>query len=155
MTIDQMDKQLLNLIQSDFPITERPFQDLGQQLGISEEEVLERITELSHSGVIRRLGGLFDSRRVGYKGTLCALQVPEAEIEQVAEVVNSYPGITHNYLRSHDYNMWFTLLAPSDERINDILNEIKAKTGLHNMLILPALEIYKVLVKLNLGVNFM
>ncbi len=151
MSVEQTDKQLLHLIQSNFPVVPHPFAEIGQQLGISEQEVLERIARLQQEGIIRRLGGLFDSRKVGYTGTLCALQVPEADIDRAASIINSYPGITHNYLRNHHYNMWFTLLAPSEQHINDILTEIKQKTGLMNILNLPALNIFKVRVNFNLS----
>jgi DNA-binding Lrp family transcriptional regulator len=151
MSVDQTDKQLLHLIQSNFPVVQRPFEEIGQQLGISEQEVLERIDRLQQTSIIRRLGGLFDSRKLGYTGILCALQVPEAEIDRVAQIINSYPGITHNYLRNHRYNMWFTLLAPSEQHINNILNEIKQKTGLTDILNLPAINIFKVRVNFNLS----
>ncbi len=151
MSVDQTDKQLLHLIQSNFPVVQRPFEEIGQQLGISEQDVLQRISRLQQTGIIRRLGGLFDSRKIGYTGTLCALQVPEADIDRVAQIINGYPGITHNYLRNHRYNMWFTLLAPSEQHINSILNEIKQKTGLVNLLNLPAVDIFKVRVNFNLS----
>lgn len=151
MSVEQTDKQLLHLIQSNFPVVPRPFAEIGQQLGISEQEVLERIARLQQEGVIRRLGGLFDSRKVGYTGTLCALRVAETDIDRVAQIVNSYPGVTHNYLRNHRYNMWFTLLAPSEQRLNDILTEIKQKTGLTDILNLPALNVFKVRVNFNLS----
>jgi len=151
MSVDQTDKQLLHLIQSNFPVVQRPYEAIGQQLGISEQEVLERISRLQQAGIIRRLGGLFDSRKLGYTGTLCALQVPEADIDRVAQIINSYPGITHNYLRNHRYNMWFTLLAPSEQHINKILTEIKQKTSLTELLNLPAVNIFKVRVNFNLS----
>jgi len=151
MSVDQTDKQLLHLIQSKFPIVQRPYEAIGQQLGISEQEVLKRIARLQQAGIIRRLGGLFDSRKLGYTGTLCALQVPEADIDRVAQIINSYPGITHNYLRNHRYNMWFTLLAPSEQHINEIITEIKQKTGLAELLNLPAVNIFKVRVNFNLS----
>jgi len=151
MSVDQTDKQLLHLIQSNFPVVQRPYEAIGQQLGISEQEVLERIALLQQAGIIRRLGGLFDSRKLGYTGTLCALQVPKADIDRVAQIINSYPGITHNYLRNHRYNMWFTLLAPSEQHINEILTEIKQKTSLTELLNLPAVSIFKVRVNFNLS----
>ncbi len=151
MNVDQTDKHLLHIIQSNFPVVRRPFEEIGQHLGISEQEVLERIARLQQAGIIRRLGGLFNSRKIGYTGTLCALQVPEADIDRVSQIINGYPGITHNYLRNHRYNMWFTLIAPSEQHINTILNEIKQKTGLADLLNLPAVDIFKVRVNFNLS----
>lgn len=151
MSFDQTDKKLLQIIQSNFPVAQRPYEIIGKQLGISEQEVMDRISRLQQAGIIRRLGGLFDSRKIGYTGTLCALQVPEEEIDRVAQIINSYPGVTHNYLRNHHYNMWFTLLAESEQHINSILNEIKEKTGLADILNLPAVNIFKVRVNFNLS----
>ena len=151
MSIEQIDQQLLTMIQVGFPVAERPFQIIGQKLGLSEAETLERLSRLRQEGVIRRLGALLDSRKVGYGGTLCALRVPEQDIERVAAVVNSYSGITHNYLRDCYYNMWFTLLTPSQERTDQILNEIKQETGLDDLLVLPTLEVFKILVNFDLS----
>ncbi|AGL01505.1 siroheme decarboxylase subunit alpha [Desulfoscipio gibsoniae] len=151
MSFDQTDKQLLQIIQSNFPVTQRPYEAIGKQLGISEQEVLDRIKRLQQTGIIRRLGGLFDSRKIGYTGTLSALRVPEADVDRVSQIINSYPGVTHNYLRNHHYNMWFTLLAQSEQQINSILNEIKQKTGLEDLLNLPAINIFKVRVNFNLS----
>ncbi|WP_347491074.1 siroheme decarboxylase subunit alpha [Desulfoscipio sp. XC116] len=151
MSVDRIDKQLLNIIQSNFPVTERPYDMIGQKLGISEQNVLERLQRLRQAGIIRRLGGLFDSRKIGYTGTLCAMQVPEKDIDRVAQIINSYPGITHNYLRNHRYNMWFTLLAQTEQHIEGVLNEIRQKTGLTDILNLPAVNIFKVRVNFNLS----
>lgn len=96
--------------------------------------------------VIRRLGGVFDSRKLGYKGTLCAVKVPQDRIDEVAAVINSYLGITHNYLRDHEYNMWFTILAQSPAKVEQILKEIKEKTGIEDIINLPSQRFFKVLV---------
>ncbi|MTI82561.1 MAG: Lrp/AsnC family transcriptional regulator [Firmicutes bacterium] len=144
MHLDNLDRELLNRIQHGFPVVPEPYKDLANQLDIMEEEVINRLRAMIDAGVIRRLGGIFDSRRVGYTGTLCALKVPEDKIESVAEVINEYSGITHNYLRDHEYNMWFTLLAQSTERIDQILDEIREKTKIEEILSLPASRIFKI-----------
>jgi DNA-binding Lrp family transcriptional regulator len=144
MNLDKLDKELINLIQNGFPVVPEPYKELARQLDTSEEEIINRLRALLDTGVIRRLGGIFDSRKVGYTGTLCAMKVPEDRIEFVAKIVNEYPGITHNYLRDHDYNMWFTLLAESNEKINHILNEIRERTGIQDILNLPASRIFKI-----------
>ncbi|ACV62138.1 putative transcriptional regulator, AsnC family [Desulfofarcimen acetoxidans DSM 771] len=142
--LDQLDKKLLNIIQTGFPITTRPYRELAEKLATSEADIINRIERLQKIGVIRRLGGIFDSRSLGYTGTLCAMQVPEDRIDEVAAVINSYPGITHNYLREHKYNMWFTLLAESKERIQEILLEIKDVTAIKQLIVLPAENIFKI-----------
>lgn len=146
MQLDHLDRRLLNLVQSEFPICPQPYQVLAEQLGITEQEVLQRLERLMQQDVIRRLGGVFDSRKLGYKGTLCAVKVPQDRIDEVAAVINSYLGITHNYLRDHEYNMWFTILAQSPAKVEQILKEIKEKTGIEDIINLPSQRFFKVLV---------
>jgi len=150
MSLDLVDRKILQIIQSDFPLVARPYLQIAAALGLSEGEVLERLQSLQERGVIRRLGGLFNSRALGYTGTLCALRVPPGDIERVAAIVNSYPGVTHNYLRNHDYNMWFTLLAPSEEQLNETVAEIRRRTGIQQMIELPAVNLFKVRVNFEL-----
>lgn len=151
MRLDSKDRELLNLIQTAFPISPTPYAELGRALGMSEDEVLARLARLKEGKIIRRLGGIFDSRRLGYKGTLCAMRVPAERVDEVAEVVNSYLEVTHNYLRDHAYNMWFTALALSEERLQEILKEIKTRTGIREIMTLPARKIYKIEVKFNVS----
>lgn len=146
MQLDVIDRQLLNLVQKEVPVCAQPYQVLGDKLGISEREVIERLEKLMQQDVIRRLGGVFDSRKLGYKGTLCAIRVPADRIEEVAAVVNGYIGITHNYLRDHQYNMWFTILAQSPDKVDLILKEIKETTGIDDVINLPSERFFKVLV---------
>lgn len=142
--LDQIDRDLLNQIQEEIPVTERPYAQMAESLGISEEEVIERLAVFKNQEVIRRMGGVFDSRRLGYKGTLCAMKVPRERIEEVAAIINQYTGITHNYLRRHDYNMWFTLLSRSLEKTEKILAEIRRKTGIDDLMDLPSRRFFKV-----------
>lgn len=150
MTADQIDRKLLNLIQANFPLSPEPYREIGEALGISEEEVLSRIGKMIDSGLIRRLGGIFDSRKLGYQGTLCAMRVEENLIDKVAAAINSYPGVTHNYLREHDYNMWFTAMAQSKEKLEEMLNQIKKDTGINEILVLPAQKLFKIRVNFEL-----
>lgn len=150
MNLDNLDRQLLNLIQSKLPLTPEPYKELARALGSSEEEVIRRLRNLIERGVIRRLGAIFDSRRVGYTGTLCALKVPPERIPEVAGIVNSLPGVTHNYLRDHPYNMWFTLLAESPEELNSTIEKIKQLTGIEDLLNLPAEKVFKIRVNFEL-----
>lgn len=151
MKTDQIDRKILQVIQSDFPIVSEPYRQIAATIGITEKELLARLEKLQQNGIIRRLGGLFDSRKLGYTGTLCAMKVPPGDIDRVAKIIEEYPGITHNYLRDHEYNMWFTLLAESKEKIDTLLNEIKIKTGINNMLNLPSLNVFKVRVNFDIS----
>ena len=151
MKLDLTDKKILNIIQSHFPVVTEPYKELASMLGIDQEEVLARIKSMMDQGIIRRLGGIYESRRLGYTGTLCAMQVPVDRIDEVSLAVNSYHGVTHNYLREHSYNMWFTLLAPSQEDLAKTLEDIKNKTGITEILSMPAVKLFKVKVNFKLA----
>ena len=148
--MDDVDRELLNEIQTRFPITGKPFQDLGVRLNWSEEEILTRVRRLKREGIIRRIGGNFDSRRLGFATTLCAAKVPEDKVRGFVEVVNRYPEVTHNYLRDNPYNIWFTLVARSSELVHRYMEEIKEQTGVREILNLPAVKIFKILVDFDL-----
>jgi DNA-binding Lrp family transcriptional regulator len=142
--MDAVDRKIINAIQSHFPICPQPYQVLGKKLHLPPEEVLERVKALKAAGIIRRIGGNFHSRRLSYTSTLCAARVPEEKIEGFVDVVNRYPGVTHNYLRKHDYNVWFTFIAPSTSYIENALKEISAKTGVQEIYSLPAVRMFKI-----------
>lgn len=142
--MDEMDRMILNEIQSHFPIEARPYQVLGEKLGCSEEEALQRVQDLKDREVIRRIGANCNSRKLGYTSTLCAAKVPSSLMERFVEVVNSYMGVTHNYRRDHDYNIWFTLIAPSEEKIERILREIIELTEVGEVISLPAERLFKI-----------
>jgi DNA-binding Lrp family transcriptional regulator len=142
--IDDIDRDILNQIQSDFPITSRPYRSIADDLGLTEEEVLKRVYRLKESGIIRRIGGNFTPDKLGFVSTLCAAKVPKEKINQFAEVVNRYPGVTHNYRRENKYNIWFTFIAPSMEEINISLKQIAAESGVADILNLPATRVFKI-----------
>ena len=142
--LDDLDKAILNEIQSHFPIVSQPYAEMGERVGAPEEEVLRRVQALVDAGIIRRIGANFTSRKLGYTSTLCAARVPPENLESFAAVVNRYPGVTHNYLRKHRFNVWFTLIAESEARLADILQEIRETSGATEILSLPAKEVYKI-----------
>jgi DNA-binding Lrp family transcriptional regulator len=148
--MDSTDKNLINRVQSNFPITSRPYRQLAEELGISEQEVIDRLAKLKQRGIIRRFGAVFDSQKLGFTSTLAAISVPPERVDEVAAIINSYPRVTHNYLRNDHYNMWFTLAAESPERLKQIIEEIKQKTGISEVLELPALKLFKIKVDFQL-----
>lgn len=150
MELDYFDRELLNIVQSGFPVTREPYKELAEILGTMEEDIISRLKRLIDNGTIRRLGGIFDSRKLGYTGTLCAMKVPEENIDSVAGIVNGYNGVTHNYLRNHEYNMWFTVLARGSGELAKILGEIRAKTGVEDLINLPAVRMFKIKVNFDL-----
>ncbi|VAX20632.1 Heme biosynthesis protein related to NirD and NirG [hydrothermal vent metagenome] len=127
--MDDTDKKILNIIQTRFPICHAPYEAIGQEAQITEDEAFERVKALVDDGIIRRIGASFDSRGLGWTSTLCAMTVPPEAIEDVAAVISEYPGVTHNYERNHKYNLWFTLIAPDLETVDRTLREIEEKSG--------------------------
>ncbi len=142
--IEDTDRRILNLIQLNFPVTARPYQDIAKTLSLTENEVIRRVKNLKDTGIIRRIGGNFGPDRVGYHSTLCAARVPEDQLDMFTSTVNSYPGVTHNYLREHRFNVWFTFIAPSVQKIQENLEEIRRKTGVQDILNLPATQVFKI-----------
>ena len=147
--MDMVDRRILNEIQKKFPITSRPYLSLARKLKLKEREIVERVQKLKDVGVIRRIGASFSAKSVGFSSTLCAAKVPERKIEEFVSVVNTYPGVTHNYEREGEFNIWFTLIAPSRKRIEQILAQISRKTGVKDILDLPALKTFKISVDFN------
>ena len=150
VTMDELDKAILNRIQSRFPMTPRPFGAIADELGTTENEVLSRVARLKDRGIIRRIGGNFVPGKVGFVSTLCTAQVPREKLDLFARTVNTYPGVTHNYLRENAFNVWFTFIAPSMAVIRDNLAVIAEKTGVNRILNLPATHVFKIKAKFDL-----
>ncbi|HKK33146.1 MAG TPA: AsnC family transcriptional regulator [Desulfomicrobiaceae bacterium] len=148
--MDAIDKKILDIIQTEFPLESRPYQAIGKQVGQTEVETLARIRALTEKGVIRRIGANFQSRKLGWRSTLCAASVPEEKLEEFVAEVNQHPGVTHNYLREHDKNVWFTYIGPSWENVVETLDSITAKTGIP-ILNMPAEQMFKIKVDFQMG----
>lgn len=148
--MDEIDRAILNRIQGDFPVSRDPYGDIGEELGIGGEDVLSRVRRLKEEGVIRKVGPFFDARKLGHRSTLCAVDVPEERIEEVAEVISGYVEVTHNYQREDHPNLWFTVIAESEAEIKRILQEISERTGVSPIRNLPARRMFKIKVDLKL-----
>ncbi|MCK5312681.1 MAG: AsnC family transcriptional regulator [Desulfobacteraceae bacterium] len=146
-SLDETDRQILNRIQSNFPIDREPFSKIASDLNLAPDIVIEKIQKMKENNIIRRIGGNFSPDKIGYKSTLCAAKVPDEGIESFTKVVNSYSGVTHNYVREHEYNIWFTFIAQSNEIIKESLKEISLKTGINGILNLPATNLFKISAK--------
>lgn len=135
MTMDDIDRRIINALQGGFPLTRRPFADAATPLGLSEAELIGRIRTLRESGVLSRFGPMFNADRFGGHNTLAAMTVPEERFDEVAEMVNAFDEVAHNYARDHAFNMWFVVAAESRVRVDEVLAEIAARTGLsvHDM----------------------
>ena len=145
--MDDIDKAILNRIQTRFPLTTRPFEAIAQELGTTESDVLTRVSRLKETGIIRRIGGNFVPGKVGFVSTLCTAQVPSEKVDLFAQTVNAFPGVTHNYIRENTFNVWFTFIAPSMEMIRENLARISEKTGIKRILNLPATHVFKIKAK--------
>ncbi len=144
------DKSLLNLLQQRLPVCSRPFAELAAELGTDEDIVLSRLQFLKSEGYLRRIGTFFNSKALGYTGTLVALRVQPEYMSSVAEAINRYSCITHNYEREGRYNLWFTLLTAHKADEERILNEIRQLPGVEGLLNLKAQKKYKVNVQFKL-----
>ena len=142
--LDPTDSAILNRIQSDFPITSRPWLTVADELDLTEKEVLDRVARLKADGIIRRIGGNLVPGKLGFVSTLCAASVPDDKVDNFAEIVNRYPGVTHNYQRDNTYNVWFTFIAPSRDEIEKNLKQIAKDSGIDNILNLPATKVFKI-----------
>ena len=142
--LDDIDKAIINRIQSEFPIASRPYLELAKELELTEKEVLDRVVRLKKEGIIRRIGGNFVPGKLGFVSTLCAAKVPADRIDHFADIVNRYPGVTHNYQRDNEYNVWFTFIAPSRDEIDENLKQIAEETGVSDILNLPATKVFKI-----------
>ena len=147
--LSKIEKELLNIIQTDFPIEKNPFKIIGERLSIKEDEVFEITKNLIEKGIIRRLGATFDSRKLNYASTLCAANVPEEKLDFFVKTVNEFKGVTHNYLRPGYYNVWFTFIGKDMDFIEEQLAKIAKLTGVEEIINLPAKKLFKVRVNLN------
>jgi DNA-binding Lrp family transcriptional regulator len=148
--IDTVDKQLLNEIQWVFPLTDRPYLELSKRYNISENDVMQRTSRLKEIGLIRQINAIFDTRRLGYKSALVAFSVKPDKLNHVAEEVNKHQGVSHNYERNHEFNMWFTLAVPPYADIKMDLERMASIDGVIKYRVLPTLKLYKIGVKLDM-----
>ncbi|MDO8724939.1 MAG: AsnC family transcriptional regulator [Candidatus Methanoperedens sp.] len=147
--LDEADKKILNAIQIDFPLVHRPFQQLGEMMGLNEEEVIKRIKRLQAEGAIRRIGPIINTKKTGGVSTLVALKAPADRVDEIAQIINGYEEVSHNYLRPAEFNIWFTLSVESEKRMQEILSEIAERTGC-KVMNLPTKRLFKIGVKFNI-----
>ncbi len=143
--MDDLDRRILDALQHGFPLSERPFDILAQRLGVDPDLLWGRVEAMGRSGVIRRLGASLDSRKLGFRSTLAAVRVPSDLVDRAAQVIGRYPEVTHSYLRDHEFNIWFTIIAPDEERIDTILGEVREELSLEpsDVLNLPMKRLFK------------
>jgi len=148
--IDFLDKALLNEIQWEFPLVQRPFLEIGLRHRLSEQQVMDRISRMKKNGLVRQINAIFDTRNLGYKSALIAFAVIPELLDLVAHEVNKHPGVSHNYERNHEYNMWFTLAIPPYDEMKPHLDKLASLKGVTKYRLLPTLKLYKIGVKLDM-----
>lgn len=146
--MDEKDREIIQLLQGEFPMDPEPYKVIGDKLWIDEYAVISRIVRLLQIGAVRYVGPFFDSRKLGYKGCLLALNAPEDRIDEVAAIINKFPEITHNYLREGSPNIWFTIITKSSKRQQEIIDNIKKETGINEIFLFPSKKFFKVKVDL-------
>lgn len=140
----KFDRLILKELQDNFPIVSRPYAQAAVKFGLSEDELIRRIKSLKKRGFIRYVGSVLENRKLGVKSTLVAMSVPKKELARVVKTINSYPQVSHNYLREGEFNIWFTLSGSSRARLNGILRKIKQQTGITRVLNLNTVRVYKI-----------
>jgi len=147
--LDEKDKQLLRILQKEFPLSQRPFLDIAKKLQWTEDDVISRINNLSESKIIRKLGAIIDPKKIGYVSILATIDVAEDKVEETGAIINEHPGVTHNYLREGHPNIWFTITESNKESLEKSLTEVEKRTGA-NIIRMPVIREFKIGVKLDI-----
>lgn len=147
--LSSLEKHLLNDFQHDFPLVPRPYKKIADELGTTEETVIETLNTLQQTGYVSRVGAVFRANSIG-ASTLAAMAIPEDELEQVAALVNEYSEVNHNYQREHHFNLWFVLTASDEHTLNAIMDDIENRTG-HPVMYLPMVEDFHIDLGFDLG----
>ena len=142
--LDTIDRKLLNIVQALFPLSSEPFLALGQQLGVSSEEIIHRIERLKAKGIIRLIGPVFNARSIGYQTTLVAMKLTAEQLNKAAQIISTHPGVSHCYERDNDFNFWFTLAMPVEDDIESELQRLDGLIKAEATLNLPAVKIFKI-----------
>lgn len=145
------DKKLLNHIQFDFPIVPRPFQEIGKKLGMSEQEVIDGILRAKNQKVLRQLSAIYDTRRIGYKSMLAAVSARQDKIDEVAQMINRHPGVSHNYERTHEFNIWFTIAVPPESDLQAHIKAFELNPSVKSIRQFPTLKLFKIGVRLDVA----
>jgi DNA-binding Lrp family transcriptional regulator len=148
--LTELDRELLNAVQWDFPLVSRPYAALGERLGITEAEVRERVAHVKDAGVLRQLSAIFDTRALGYSSALVAAKIDPDRVDEAAAVISEHPGVSHNYKRNHAYNLWYTIAVPPGESLEAHVDVLHEASGALVTRRLPTLKLYKIGVKLDM-----
>ncbi|HUA05860.1 MAG TPA: Lrp/AsnC family transcriptional regulator [Solirubrobacteraceae bacterium] len=144
--LDDLDKRLLNLMQGKFPIAQRPYQHVATEAGITEQEAIDRVSHLQDERIIRQVTPIFDTRALGYSSMLVAAKVDAENPWRAANIINAHPGVSHNYLRNHEFNIWFTIATEPDSKLglDGTLEALAKEAGAESVRQLPTLKLFKI-----------
>ena len=148
--LDDLDRELLNAVQWDFPLDTRPFATLAGRLGVDEPTVRARVAKVKAAGVLRQLSAIFDTRALGYSSALVAAKVDTEHIDDAAAVISEHPGVSHNYKRNHAYNLWYTVAVPPGDSLDEHIDVLHRESGSLVTRTLPTITLYKIGVKLDM-----
>jgi len=148
--MDELDKELLNEIQWTFPLVTRPFDAIAKKFGTTPEIIKAHLNHLKKVGILRQLSAIFDTRKLGYTSSLVAMEIEHDKLEYVASQINRHPGVSHNYEREHQFNLWFTLAVPPGSDLKKEIDKFNILKGIKKVRILPTLQLFKIGVKLDL-----
>ena len=149
-SMDESDKELLNEIQWTFPLVTRPFDAIAKKFNTTPENIKNQLKQLKEVGVLRQLSAIFDTRKLGYTSSLVAMEIDADKLEYVASQINRHPGVSHNYERDHQFNLWFTLAVPPGSDLKAELDKFNILTGIKKVRMLPTLQLFKIGVKLDM-----
>lgn len=149
--LDDFDKDLLNEIQWSFPLVKQPYHELANKFDTTPDEIKHRLTELKKSGIVRQLSAIFDTRKLGYKSSLVAMKVEPDKLASVANTINKHPGVSHNYERNHDFNLWFTIATPPKTNVKTEVEKLSKLSGVVATRMLPTIKMFKIGVKLDMN----
>ena len=148
--MDNLDKEILNEIQWTFPLTPKPYSQMAKKFSLSDEEMMQRLAALKKAGIIRQISAIFDTRKLGYKSALVAMAIEPEKLDYVANQVNKHPGVSHNYERNHEYNLWFTLAVPPGSDLKTEIDKFSKLPGILKTRLLPTIKLFKIGVKLEM-----
>jgi DNA-binding Lrp family transcriptional regulator len=149
-SMGELDKELLNEIQWTFPLVTRPFDAIAKKFDVTPEIVKEHLNNLKKTGVLRQLSAIFDTRKLGYTSSLVAMEIESDKLEYVASQINRHPGVSHNYERDHQFNLWFTLAVPPGSDLKKEIDKFNVLKGIKKVRMLPTLQLFKIGVKLDM-----
>ena len=149
-SMDNLDKEILNEIQWTFPLVSQPYHEIAKKFNVSVEEIKKHLINLKQSGVLRQLSAIFDTRRLGYKSSLVAMEIEPDKLDFIASQINRHPGVSHNYERNHQFNLWFTLAVPPGSDLKSEVDKFLKLDGIKKFRLLPTIQLFKIGVKLDI-----